>query len=129
MAKREATFDIGGRPVTQCFENALRLLHAKLVKQIVSADDPRLDSGRLVLPKQRHDRLRQALIVDNSDRCPHAGTWNWPSLPPPPHNDDEIVFAEDRAAIVARGADSLGQRSESVTIVRTFSPLLMPCLG
>jgi hypothetical protein len=58
----------------------------------VGANDTRLDGG-FVLREQISHHLREIPVVDDASNSPCAGTSNRASLPPPPHDDDEVTPA------------------------------------
>jgi hypothetical protein len=107
LPKRSISLDVGGRTAIEAVEDRERILRTKLVQQLIGADNTRFGAGSFVSDQIGH-RLREIPTVGDARRRPHAGQSSRPLLSPPPHDDDEVMLAEDRVAIVAGSPDAEG---------------------
>jgi hypothetical protein len=97
----QVAFYLVGSAAVQSIENVFPILRAKLVKHIVGADHSHVGAGFSLSDKVNH-RRRKLEVVNNADRSPQAWTSNRALPPPLPHDDDEIMPAENRAGMMAR---------------------------
>ena len=105
LLKRQVPLDVAGLATVELLENTLTILITKLVQQLVGADDPRFNAR--FLSQEICHRLGKLAVVGNTRRRPVAVTPKRPSLPPLPHDDDEITFAQNRVVMLAGEADAL----------------------
>jgi hypothetical protein len=74
------------------------------VQQVIGADSPRIHVR--LLPEEICHRLSELPVVGYARRTPRAVTSQRSPLPPSPHDDHEIMSAQDRAAMLAAAADA-----------------------
>lgn len=119
-AKFEVASDLGGRAAVESLEDPFTILRAELVQELVSADSSRLDPKALFSEKRGH-HVSQVAAVGSTYWSPFARPANRALLPPPPHDDEVVIPAEDRLPILAARPDAIYSscgRGERVTVAR-----------
>jgi hypothetical protein len=79
------------------------------VEQLMATDGSRFGAG--LGPEELRHRLRELTTLHDAGWSPYTGVSSGSALPPPSHDDDEVMPANDRAAIVARGPDARSCRT------------------
>ena len=96
----QVALDIASGTAVQSVENAFPILRTKLVSQFVGGHHTRLGVD-FALSEQVSHRLRKIPVLHDASRNPHAWASNRALLPPPSHDDYEVMSAEDRARILS----------------------------
>jgi hypothetical protein len=92
----QGAFYVARAAAVQPVEDALSILPAKRIQQFIGTKHTHVDAG-LTFSEQISHRPRELQIVNNGSRSPLTGPSNRAYLPPPPHDDNEIASAKDRA--------------------------------